>query len=187
MTTRRDADDTAHGYHSTRAHADPPDTFLPAKYPSTASSASQQSKPIRRGIAASTQDQCVWTAQLIARRFEDAVDTARRLPKVAITGYFNSWPEIVRRSWEVDSHDHKPYPTYPPTGREMDRMMETMRWIQLLDDEEDRHLIWDHAKGRSRNEIARRRGISRTTAWRRWQAALMRIVDALNHGHHDVA
>jgi hypothetical protein len=61
----------------------------------------------------------------------------------------------------------------PPTPQAIDRMLETMRWVQWLEVEQ-RHLVWMRAK---RYELARhhrRFACDRTTAWRRWQGTCRR-------------
>ena len=38
-----------------------------------------------------------WTADCVADHFEEAFSTLRKLPPVKAQGYFNTWPDIVRR------------------------------------------------------------------------------------------
>jgi predicted DNA-binding protein (UPF0251 family) len=54
-----------------------------------------------------------------------------------------------------------------------------MRWVLWLD-EPQRHLVWMRAEEWEWQDIARRFGCDRTTAWRRWQKALAKVVDHLN-------
>ena len=123
-----------------------------------------------------------WTMDDVAARFNEAVETARRLPRVRVQGYFNVWPEFKREIWESngDVDDYRPF---PPTPQAIDRMLETMRWVQWLEVEQ-RHLIWMRAKHYEWKFICRRFGCERTTAWRRWQRALQIVVERLNEPAH---
>jgi len=67
----------------------------------------------------------------------------------------------------------------PPSPAAVDRMLETTRWMQWLDTEA-RHLVWMRADRCDWQEICRRVGCDRTTAWRRWKRALQVIADELN-------
>ena len=58
-------------------------------------------------------------------------------------------------------------------------MLETMGWVQWLE-VESRHLVWMRADNYEWNEIGRRFGCCRTTAWRRWRVALDVVVQNLN-------
>lgn len=89
--------------------------------------------------------------------------------------------EEVRRHAGVDAaHAYRPL---PPTPQAIDRMMETMRWVQWLDVEQ-RHLVWMRAKQYEWKVICRRFGCERTTAWRRWQRALQMVAERLNEQAH---
>lgn len=81
-----------------------------------------------------------WTIEDVAARFEEAASTGRRLPPVRVQGYFNTWPVIVRKEWETFSADEKVYRPFPPTPDAIDRMLETMRWVQWLEVEQ-RHRV----------------------------------------------
>ncbi len=105
--------------------------------------------------------------------------TARRLPPVRVQGYFNSWPPIARHSWEVLGAEEVIYRPLPPTPQAIERMLEAMGWVLWLELEQ-RHLVWMRADGYRWREITRRFGCDRTTAWRRWQGALVRVSERLN-------
>lgn len=119
-----------------------------------------------------------WTNDDVAKRFEEAANTGRRLPPVRVQGYFNTWPAILRQPWETYSGDDVLY-RFPPDPAAIDRMEETMRWVLWLT-EEQRHLVWMRAEERGWREICRRFGCDRTTAWRRWQKALDIVACRLN-------
>ena len=120
----------------------------------------------------------VWSADDVAARFHDAVVTGRRLPPVRVQGYFNLWPPIVRQEWERFA-DNDRVIRFPPDPKDVDLMLETMGWVQWLE-VESRHLVWMRADNYEWNEIGRRFGCCRTTAWRRWRVALDVVVQNLN-------
>ncbi len=120
-----------------------------------------------------------WTTDEVANRFHEAAITARRLPPVRVQGYFNTWPPIVRQAWEVLRADDAIYRSYPPTPQAVERMLEAMRWVQWLEVEQ-RYLVWMRADGYRWREITRRFGCDRTTAWRRWNIALLVVSERLN-------
>lgn len=123
------------------------------------------------------------TAMQVADRFRDAFFTARSLPPERMQGYFNAWPTILRQSWEGIGADvqHRPC-RFPPTGKAVDEMLETMRWIQVLE-ESDRHIVWGYARKIPRLIIAKKLGIGRTTLHRRYASAIQKITDHLNQRH----
>lgn len=121
-----------------------------------------------------------WTIPIVASRFSDAASTARRLPPVRVQGYFSAWPEFTREAWE-GFVDHEPsYRPIAPSPVAIERMLETMRWVQWLEVEQ-RHLVWMRAQREPWLDICRRLGCHRATAWRRWQCALQDVADRLNH------
>ena len=120
-----------------------------------------------------------WTIEGVAARFEEAARTARRLPPVRVQGYFNSWPAFVRKEWESFAADKKVYQPFPPSPEAIDRMLETMRWVQWLEVEQ-RHLVWMRAKRYGWRDITIRFACDRSTAWRRWQRALEIVATNLN-------
>ena len=90
-------------------------------------------------------DPRTWTIDDVAARFEEAASTGRRLPPVRVQGYFNTWPIIVRKEWEAFAADEHVYRPFPPTPDAIERMLETMKWVQWLEVEQ-RHLVWMRAK-----------------------------------------
>ena len=128
--------------------------------------------PVRRpGVA--------WTLDDVSARFFEAAITARRLPPVRVQGYFNTWPAFARSEWEAYCADEPVRLSFPPSPEEVDRMLETMKWVLWLDVEQ-RHLVWMRAKGYGWRDICTRFCFDRTTGWRHWQCAMLAIVDHLN-------
>lgn len=122
-----------------------------------------------------------WTPEEVAARFEEAADVGRRLPQDRVRGYFNAWPAIQRQAWEAFAADEKPSYRRPPPGPEaIERMLETMRWVQWLEVEQ-RHLVWLRAKRVGWKDIATQQACCSRTAQRHWQRALGIVADHLNH------
>lgn len=120
----------------------------------------------------------VWSADDVAARFHEAAVTGRRLPPVRVQGYFNLWPPIVRQEWERYAEPDRVI-RFPPEPVAIDRMLEAMGWVQWLE-VESRHLIWMRADNYGWNQIGRRFGCCRTTAWRRWKLSIQIVVEQLN-------
>ena len=120
-----------------------------------------------------------WTIEGVAARFEEAASTGRRLPPVRVQGYFNCWPAFVRKEWESFSADEKVYRPFPPTPDAIDRMLETMRWVQWLEVEQ-RHVVWMRARRYGWRDIAMRTACCTRTAQRHWQQAIQSVADRLN-------
>jgi len=120
-----------------------------------------------------------WKMEDVAARFSEAAETGRRLPPVRVQGYFSTWPAFVREGWEGFTDRDYEYRPMPPTPEAIDRMLEAMRWVQWLE-EEQRHLIWMRAKQREWKDIGRRFGYCTRTAQRRWQRALQTVANHLN-------
>ena len=120
-----------------------------------------------------------WDVDDVANRFSEAARTARRLPRVRVQGYFSVWPAFVRTEYERLACDDPLPLRFPPTPKDVDLMLETMRWIQWLE-VEHRKLVWMRADNYDWNEIGRRFGCCRSTAWRRWQVAISLVAARLN-------
>ena len=114
----------------------------------------------------------------VAERFAEAAETARRLPPVRVRGYFNLWPAFARREWEAFAAEEYDYRPLPPTPAAIERMLETMGWVQWLDVEQ-RHLVWMRARQYEWGRIGKRFGCDRNTARRRWQQALEVVLGEL--------
>jgi hypothetical protein len=140
---------------------------------------SASASTVQEDDAMADRRNATWTIEDVAARFEEAASTGRRLPPVRVQGYFNCWPAIVRREWETFAADEKVYRPFPPSPDAIDRMLETMRWVQWLEVEQ-RHLVWMRAKRYGWRDITIRFACDRTTAWRRWQRALQTVADQLN-------
>ena len=122
-----------------------------------------------------------WCTDTVAARLEKAANTGRRLPPVRVQGYYTVWPVFVRQEWETLAADEKVYRPFPPSPKDIDRMLEVMRWVQWLEVEQ-RHLVWMRAKRYGWREIGIRFACCTKTAQRHWQKSLQTLADHLN-GH----
>lgn len=120
-----------------------------------------------------------WTPDDVSARFYEAAVTARGLPPVRVQGYFNCWPAFARSQWEAFSADEPVHRSFPPSPENVDRMLETMRWVQWLDVEQ-RHLVWMRSKGYGWREISIRFACCTKTAQRHWQHSLDCVAINLN-------
>ena len=120
-----------------------------------------------------------WTPKLVEERFEEAADTLRRLPAVKVQGYVSTWPPIVRDFWEAFGWNEVRVHPGSPSPAAIDRMDETFTWLRWLEPEETR-LVWWRAEEVRWKLISYRLGTCRTTAWRRWVAALIKVAARLN-------
>ena len=120
-----------------------------------------------------------WTPSLVEERLVEAADVLKRLPEERVQGYFSAWPEIIRSVW--DSYGmHDPVLKRPwPSPASIDRMEETLTWVQFLAPEDGR-LVWARAEGAPWKAICWRFGIARATAHRRWRYGLAVITLRLN-------
>ncbi len=123
-----------------------------------------------------------WTMNDVAARFAEAAETARRLPRVRVQGYFNVWPEFKREPWEVIGSPGDGYRPLPPSPEAVERMLETMRWVQWLEVEQ-RHLVWMRSNRYRWEQIGRRFACAARTAQRRYDAAIHLVTLHLNKGH----
>ena len=119
-----------------------------------------------------------WTIEDVAARFEEAASTGRRLPPVRVQGYFNTWPDIVRTSREIEAMEPQPMRVWPSAAA-ITRLEQTFDWVLWIE-EAERKLVWSRAARVPWKQISGELGVDRTTAWRRWQLALKKIAARLN-------
>ena len=119
-----------------------------------------------------------WTVVDVQARFIEAVETAHRLPSARVQGYVNVWQALLRAAPERQAAEIGVYHVQP-TPDAIDRMMETMRWMQWLD-QDLRHLVWMRADRYEWNEISKRFGCAVRTAQRRQNIALSIVAEHLN-------
>jgi hypothetical protein len=120
-----------------------------------------------------------WTIEDVAARFTEAAETGRRLPRVRVQGYFNVWPVFAREAWEAYPEEERDYHSLPPSPDAIDRMLETMRWVQWLEVQQ-RHVVWMRARRCGWRDISIRAACCTRTAQRHWQRAIQTVADRLN-------
>lgn len=122
-----------------------------------------------------------WSIDEVAARFVEASRTAHHLPPVRVQGYFSVWPMIVRTEFERMVCDEAPMIRFSPSPVEIERMLEVMRWVQWLE-EEQRHLVWMRADRHRWEDIAKRFGCVIRTAQRRWTSSMHLVSRHLSEG-----
>jgi hypothetical protein len=110
----------------------------------------------------------------IAARFEEAADTLKRLPMPDIRRRVTRWLTIIRDAKEAYGYGEVRLRRGPPAAAAIDRMEEALTWLSWLEPD-DLFLVWARAGRTPWKRICWRIGVSRTTAWQRWVAALMVI------------
>ncbi len=128
------------------------------------------------------------TPREIEDRFEEAALTLRRLPNPpgsGARGYGRSWPDYVHEARHAYGYEEARMRVIP-NPREIQRMEEALEWLALIggDSEQaiidNRRIVWMRAEGHRWKQICRAVGCVRSTAWRRWTAALVTIANRLN-------
>ncbi len=115
-----------------------------------------------------------WTEQTVVNELEQAVITIRRLPPLQSNGYVHTWPEIVRSPTEIANTEPKQLrlPPTPEMLASLERVFDWMQWLTV----DERKLLWRRADHIHWKAIAREIGCDKVTAWRRWKAAIRKLV-----------
>ncbi len=110
----------------------------------------------------------------LAKRYREAWLVARRVPYGINLGHASYWPEFNPNRWEVYNSEDVRIKPAPPSADAVDRMVECMRWLRWLS-EEERELIWLRASGMSWRLIAEELKLNRKTPVTRWNKAMNRL------------
>ncbi|SIR09210.1 hypothetical protein SAMN05421641_12436 [Paracoccus thiocyanatus] len=128
------------------------------------------------------------TPREIEDRLEEAALTLRRLPNPpgsGARGYGRSWPEYIHEAKHAYGYEQATMRVIP-NPQEIQHMEEALAWLALIggDSEQaiidNRRIVWMRAEGHRWKQICRAVGCVRSTAWRRWTAALITIANRLN-------
>ena len=120
------------------------------------------------------------TPRDIEDRFEEAAYTLRRLPeKDRPRGYGASWPPIVQEAKHAYGYTPEAPMRVIPSAAAISRMEECFDWLMLIAPE-DARIVWLRADGMRWRQVCIRAGVVRSTAWRRWAAALLTLAKKLN-------
>jgi DNA-directed RNA polymerase specialized sigma24 family protein len=117
----------------------------------------------------------------LALRYREAWLTARRLPSGVHLGHTSGWPEMIFDQREQIRRAEREVLSVRPTPEDEERMLECIRWLAVLVDE-DRKLIWLRASGLAWRAIAQRTGLPRSSVHRRWHRALLAVLLRQSHG-----
>jgi hypothetical protein len=120
------------------------------------------------------------TARDIEDLFEEAAYTLRRLPETdRPRGYGSSWPPVVQEAKLAYGYTPEAPMRVIPSAAAISRMEECFDWLMLVNPE-DARIVWLRADGMRWRQVCIRAGVVRSTAWRRWAAALLTIAKKLN-------
>ena len=119
-----------------------------------------------------------WTIKKLAERFEECVSVFRCLPDSVNLDYSHYWPDIKRTPREVARQEEQPI-RLRPLPDAIDRAYETLKWVQLIDNITHRKLIWARAHRLPWRAMQREFGLTRSTAQRHWEKALLEIANNL--------
>ena len=122
-----------------------------------------------------------WTTEQVAQRFDEAVSVLNVLPQPKSLGYAKRWPDMMYLPREIERQAPAPM-RLQATPQQITRMEETLTWITWVQPQ-TRQLIWNRAEALPWRLIARREGLSKTTAQRHWQKGLEVIADKLTQTH----
>jgi hypothetical protein len=134
---------------------------------------------------ASDTEHDIWTATDVAHRVLEAAETLTLCPRAAGPRHFgNSMPEPLRRACDSYADDRTRF-RRRPTAAALDRMEQCWRWVNALDDADQRKLLygWASAKtgrGRSLNILALEGGMSDRTLRREITRICRKMAARLN-------
>ena len=120
-----------------------------------------------------------WTPIIIEERLEEAASVLKRLPPVKVQGYYSLWPRYVYEFADLVGQEPNEMRLPPPSAASITRMDEAMEWLKLLEPD-DAKLVWLRAERTQWKHICVRLGMSRATAHRHWQYAMVLIAWRLN-------
>lgn len=120
-----------------------------------------------------------WSPTMVEERLEEAANVMKRLPPVKVQGYYSLWPRYVYEFADLVGQDEPKLRLPPPSPDAITRMDEAMEWLKLLEPD-DAKLVWMRAERVQWKAICVRLGVSRATAHRHWQYAMVLIAWRLN-------
>ena len=120
-----------------------------------------------------------WTPRMVEDRIEEAAFTLRRLPDPRLQQARSSWPPIIHEFHDAYGAEPARLRLGPPSAAAIDRMDEVLAWLMWVEPDEAR-LLWWRATRTPWKVIERRLGVCRTTAWRQWSFALIKIASRIN-------
>ncbi len=126
-----------------------------------------------------------WTAEMVRSRLAEAADTLRRLP-IPRGGFparlRSHWPEVVQESfeaWIASGRDRPFLCPAAPSPQAIDRLDQTLPWLNLLDRGE-RRIVWARSCGLPWRRLEDIDGRSDRTLRSVYGQAIDRLVSRLN-------
>lgn len=130
--------------------------------------------PLKTNATNCLSHQC-WTPQLLNSLLRSLVKVEARLPRPGPRGY----PRAAMLVGGLYLCSGGRSTCSLPHEDDVRLLLDLSRWMLWLE-ESERHLLNMHAIGVPREIIGRKLGISRTSVWRRWSAAINKLVICLN-------
>lgn len=125
-----------------------------------------------------------WTPLKVAARIREAALTLRHLDNLNChdipSGFRSSLKGVVRNHDEAYGYHRLSVQPDTPDPAEIQRADEVMEWTGQWLELWERNLVWARAFHAPWKKIERTLDCSRTTAWRHWIFALMKIAVHLN-------
>ena len=119
-----------------------------------------------------------WDGKMVADRLEEATATLKRLPDEKLCQMKSNWPETIP-TWGDYGDEKTRVRMGPPSPDAIDRMDETLSWLQWLEPDQVR-LVWARAEKIPWKLIMRQSGKARSTLSAWWMSALCQVAAILN-------
>ncbi|MEO5334734.1 MAG: DUF6362 family protein [Magnetococcus sp. YQC-5] len=123
-----------------------------------------------------------WTPKMVVDRLETAASTLCCIPATSLKAraHDRGWPAVIMGVVDARSLDESVVRLGIPPADAVTRMDDAMEWLHWLAEPDQVRLVWLRASRTPWKMIMRRFGISRSTAFTRWNAAILQIVAILN-------
>lgn len=133
----------------------------------------------------------VWTVELVEEWIAISAKVERVLPPVGPRKMKSHWPvvqDFISQLWdELDEEEKRKEPRFQPTNEQISMWEEVvLRWFALIDDVQDRKILWWHACGMGWARIGRKLGLNRMTIAKYHAAAIENLVKKLNNTHSKI-
>ena len=123
-----------------------------------------------------------WSPKMVADRLETASSTLCCIPATSLKSraHDKGWPAVIMGVVDARSLDESVMCLGVPHADAVTCMDDAMEWLHWLVEPDQVRLVWLRASRTPWKMIMRRFGISRSTAFTRWNAAILQIVAILN-------
>ena len=122
----------------------------------------------------------IWTREMVKDWFESAVYTLKKMPREKVQGYKSYWPGIKYTEMELLQMDRKPI-RLVANSLDIARLDAVLEWIYLVDNVDQRWIIWHRAKRYPWRLICKRYGKTSRTLIDWHNAGIDVIVKVLNN------